>query len=250
MIAIIKNDILKLKRTSALYITLFCGFILPLIGALIVIKYVDNFVTEPWVDFTWRAWQPSGLLITLFIVIIISLVVNVEHSSNTWKLIYTQPKGRLQQNISKYIISNLLILSMLVVYTIGILIYGVIIGLLKPSLELINTMPSFSILIIMVIKMYLACLGIISMQFWLSMRLKNIFIPLAIGVVFFAVSNMLGGWEYNYLITYVSPRLVVFETFTKNEIVYGLSKSLYVNLIIFVVISVLSQIDLKKRDII
>ncbi len=97
-----------------------------------------------------------------------------------------------------------------------------------------------------ILKSFISILGIIAIHFWLSFRLKNLFLNIGIGLagVVIAVSMYIGHWESISYMPYAYPVLMC--NFTPDA--HSFLSDFHINsLICFFVISLLSYIDFSKR---
>jgi hypothetical protein len=96
------------------------------------------------------------------------------------------------------------------------------------------------------LKSFISVLGLIAIHFWLSFRLKNVFLNIGIGLagVVIALSMYLGHWGSIIYLPYASTVLMC--NFTPDAHKY-LSDFHIVSLICFLVIFVLSYLDFSKR---
>jgi len=92
----LKNELLKLKNTFAFWITIISALFIPTIYFIYyTVKYKNLIPTEgvnPWNKFmTDQIMTSASLLLPLFIVLLTSLIVQVEHKSSGFKHIFSLP---------------------------------------------------------------------------------------------------------------------------------------------------------------
>jgi hypothetical protein len=127
---------------------------------------------------------------------------------------------------------------------------GFFVGFIKPQLQLTTHSPDFLSLMSKCFHAYIASLGIFAIHFWLSIRFKNMIIPIAIAVVcciiwIFLYQGRIEGivyfpYAFNYSTVsppdWVKPRMV--GIFPEHEII---------SLAYFICLTALSYRDFVKN---
>ncbi|TAL41215.1 MAG: hypothetical protein EPN92_13295 [Chitinophagaceae bacterium] len=97
------------------------------------------------------------------------------------------------------------------------------------------------------LKSLVALLGIISIQYWLSLRIKNFIVPIAIGLALLITTLIILSWEHIYKVPFAYPLL------TFNSLSGGVQKGSFfqnheLNSIgYFIFFSTLAFLDMKYR---
>jgi hypothetical protein len=188
----------------------------------------------------------------MLIVLLVSLLLNIEHKSNTWKYIFVLPISKAKIFFSKYLV----MISLIIVFYFLMLFFfitgGVILSLWKSEFNFLLFKPSYfyhsvqSGIPSYIIKSFISLLGIIAIHFWLSFRLKNLILDIGIGLagLVLAVSMYIGNWESIIYLPYSYPVLMC--NFTPDAH-HFLSDFQINSLICFFVVSVMSYFDFTKK---
>lgn len=181
--------------------------------------------------------DPGNFLFPFFVMMVALLVNNIEYSANAWKLTYAQPLTRFALYLSKMKVFIIMIFVSLMLFATFTGLVGLSMRLVQPGL---GFEQDFSITYIYAImaKVFLATLGMASIQFFISQHWKNLILPLGIGiggVISFMILSQ--GWEYapyhpyGYTILSVSGiRSPSFELWADMSAVY---KSVIVAAVVF-----------------
>lgn len=178
----LRTEITKGKRTFALWLT----FLFPLFTLMLITLALVNFkVTDanPWVRFIYNLNNITSFFLPFFLVLVIGYYSYIEHKSNTWKHLITQPipKGSI-------FLGKLCMILILVAFSycfILILSYlsSWLLHLIRPlKFHYTEGGVSFARLSKELLKTYLAGASIIAIQYWFSLRFRNLIIPFVLGV--------------------------------------------------------------------
>lgn len=178
----LQTEIIKGRKTFALW----QSFLFPLCTVLLISMALSGSKMEdpnPWVRFVHNFSNTIAFFLPFFLVIIIGYYSNIEHKSNTWKHLLTQPVPKLSLFLGK--LSMILILVMLSYCFIIILGYlaSWLLHLISPA-KFHFTLGgiSFTSLAGIMLRTYLSGFMIIAVQYWLSLRFKTLIMPFIIGV--------------------------------------------------------------------
>lgn len=244
-----QNEFFKLKRTFAFWLTFLSAFFVPAIFFLIYLFRSDKLIpadgVNPWDSFLGnqiRAVIP--FLMPLFVILITSLIIQVEHKSNGLKHLFTLPIPKWSVYFGKLTIVILAILFAFILF-FGIMIAtGYIVGLIHPELKLAEISPKYMESIQVLFRTFISILGIIGLQFWLSFRIKNFIIPLGIGIILMIAGMILANGEealyypYSYNILSLNPEN---GQWLPEVCLYSLGY--------FVLFSVAGFLDVKRRNV-
>ncbi len=198
-----------------------------------------------WLQFSGAILSIMGsLLLPMFVVFIAYSVNSIEHKADTWKNLFSLPISRLSVYAAKYFYALFLIfmcLALFVLFTIG---FGNLLSLVKPELRFDNYHMEGT-LGKLYFKLFLSSLGILSIQFLLSLLWSDFLKPMGVGFLatIIGVITASKGWEYCYLYPYSHPMLalklmphnanrgeapqIIIDVFTK-DIFVGISISVLV----------------------
>ncbi|MHC1708167.1 MAG: ABC transporter permease [Bacteroidales bacterium] len=178
----LKTEIIKGKKTFALW----QAFLFPLFTALLVsvsLLGININDPRPWVRFIHNYTNTTAFFFPFFLVIIIGYYSNIENKSNTWKHLLTQPIPKLSIFLGK--LSMIVILVFLSYFFLVLLGYlsALFLQFAKPvKFQLGEDFFSFCSLSGLMLKVYLSGFIIIAIQYWLSLRFRNLIVPFIIGI--------------------------------------------------------------------
>src|ERR1700730_1202400 len=94
-----RAEMLKTKRTAAVWLSLLGAAFVPIVYCIAFIAKPDFFVpkTKPdaWGFLIGQNWKVAAIfLLPMYVILISSLLVQVEYRNNTWKQVYTSPRSQ------------------------------------------------------------------------------------------------------------------------------------------------------------
>ncbi|WP_303312652.1 ABC transporter permease [Hymenobacter sp. BT730] len=205
------SDLLKLRGTAALWLTLLSGAF-PVALSLLIYYFKGQYLLKPgqnpWQAYVLQSWQTaSGLLLPLFVVLLTSLLLNIENKASAWKHLYAQPVGRGALFASK--LGLLLGLNALaqVVYAGLLAASGLLLGLLRPELHFLDHALPLGPLLVLLGHTFVATLGLLAIQFIASLWWRSFVAPVALGLGATIAALTLMRWEYISWVPYAAPLL-------------------------------------------
>jgi len=229
------TEFIKSRKTFAWWLVILGSGFMPVFVSFVFLSKWERLVPQPghnpWDDFTEMSWKGMGFLYTpFFIVLLTCLFFNIEHKNNTWKHIFTLPITKSNIYLSKLVTLIIFIALFYILYIPIWIGCGFTVGLIKPQLELTTHLPNYTSLLNLCFHSFIASLGILAIHFWLSIRFKNMIIPIAIAVIcgIIWISLYQGRIEeityfpYSYHYSTVNPpewvKLKMFGIFPQHEI--------------------------------
>ena len=243
-----KTELWKCRKTAAYWITIIGSAFIPLFLTIAYIAAPADFVGDlgktPWENHVKMTWQSAAALYFPFYVIIVtSLVVQIEYRNNTWKQVYASPRSYADIFFSKFCIIHLLILSSFLLFNIFVLSGGIIANTFRSRYTFFDTPVPWEKILRFTAKQYIAVLAMTSIQYWLSLRLRNYIAPLGIGLALIIIGIVFLGWSKIIYYPYAYSAVTFFKTKQSN----GLANHEVYSLIWFVVILALAFRDTAKR---
>jgi len=197
------------------------------------------------------------LLLPMLIVFIAYSVNNIEHKADTWKTLFSLPISKLSVYTAKYVYALFLIflcLALFVIFTIG---FGNLLGMLKPELKF-RDYHMESTLAQIYLKLFLSSLGILSIQFLLSLLMRDFIKPMGIGFVGTITGVILAttGWQYAYWFPYAHPMLTLTAASpprgkgpVQPMVVDFFTHEIYVSLVIAAVVFIAGYFIVLKKSV-
>jgi hypothetical protein len=164
-------------------------------------------------DLNWSAYLAihyqgiSTMMLPLFVIILCSLVHDLEHRNGHWELLQTSPVAPGALYLSKWIFMLQLFVVAHIVFVLGLLGTGFALGWLIDDFIALRQKPDWSELLQLIGLTIASVLGILSVHHWLSLAFSRFIVPLTIGILGFVVTLLLqnGGWDYLWLLPYAPP---------------------------------------------
>jgi hypothetical protein len=255
----LRSEYYKSRKTLGFW----CAVVLPLlIVGLVLIGFYNNAAKLSmmpgqalWAQFSVAIFGVMGILLLPIYVVFVTYSVNsMEHKSDTWKTLFSLPIPKWSIYTSKYVYALFLValcLTLFALFTIGA---GHLLSILKPQLKFsdYNFAPQLAQLYT---KLLLASMGILSIQFLLSLLWRDFLKPMGIGFVCTIAGVILASnkWEYVYLFPYSHPMLALTMAPSKKNGVAPafeyFSKDIVAGLIIAAVVFIAGFFIIQKRSI-
>jgi len=208
-----------------------------------------------WFQYSSAALGVMGMLILPFYVMFMAFSVNnIEHKNDTWKTLFSQPLNKFSIYAAKYLYAAMLLLICILLFVLLTYSTGYLLQVLVPKYTFNDYNPAI-ILIRFYTKLFLASLGILSVQFILSLIWSDFLKPMGIGFVGTVMGIITAnvGWKYAYLIPYSDPalalRIVKTGKNTRPEDLPIFTQEVWVSLIYAAVLFVAGYFILSKRNI-
>ena len=211
----LRSEFYKSRKTLGFW----CSILLPFLICLLVFVGLLTHTTKAAAlpgQFLWMMYANiilgimGSLLLPIYIIFIAYSVNAIEHKADTWKTLFTLPISKWAVYSAKYFFSLFLVFLCLLLFYLFTIGSGNLLSLLKPQLKF-NEFHMESYLGQIYLKLFLASLGILSIQFLLSLVWSDFLKPMGIGFIGTIAGIILAsvGWEYNYWVPYSHPLLAI-----------------------------------------
>jgi hypothetical protein len=181
----LRSELLKTRRTASFYLTLIGAAIGPVIYLLNVLldeNEANSLVKDPLNALFKVLSEMNGVaLFPLFIILICTLLPQIEYRNNTWKQIFTSPQTKGNVFLAKFMNLHLLMLVFLVATHLFMFLSIAGVNLIKPSLNLFKQPLNGTAVLVNAANAYMLSLALCTIQFWLGLRFKNFIVPIGIG---------------------------------------------------------------------
>lgn len=192
---VFKTEWLKQKRTGLIWLCLGAAAFVPLIGTISYFyrgaAEMENLGWQPFIQSNFRGF--ASFFFPLFLAIMMVRIVYLEHRSDTWKLMETQPVPKATLFIAKYEVALLIsLLSLLGVLLLSLLGGGIIYASVKKS-GFKNSGIDWSLTATILFRFWIASFGILAIQYFLALLLKSFSWPMTIGLIMVIASGIFTG---------------------------------------------------------
>ncbi len=212
----IRAEFLKTRRSAAWWLTIIGAAFIPAINVIKCAARPDFFLpalkNDPWGTYLDYNWQiAASVLLLMYIMLVTSLIVQIEYRNNAWKQVYSSPRNYADIFFSKFVVIHFQIIACFILFNLLILISAYTINWLQPAFLFFSRDIPWEKMLALTWKMYLSALAVMAIQYWLSLRFRNFVIPLGIGLGVFIVGFMIRQWEQVIYFPYMYPLLAYFK---------------------------------------
>lgn len=206
------SEWLKRKRTASNWLIYIGALMAPLVYLIVRIVKAksDTFVMgnaspKMWLETYNFFWQlMSSFLLPMIVIMVTSLIAQIEFKNNTWKQVVTTPQPLFVVFFTKLGIVMTLLLQYFILLNIGIYL-AVILPSVFTSLPFPVADYPFEYVLKNNFKFFIDILPIIAIQFLISMQFRNFLGPVGIGLGIYIASSIAIFWKYGYIVPYTYP---------------------------------------------
>lgn len=253
LIHTVRSELVKTRHSFTWWLTLLGAGIVPFVFFIASIIYWEKMIpaagTNPWDRLFANEWQSvSFLLLPMYIILAVSLSVQLEYNANAWKQLLAQPVPHWSIYFSKLILMLIMIVGCYVLFSFFTLASGVIASIIHPELGYLKARPDYRQLLRTCYHSFLSVLGIVGVQYLLSLRWRNFVIPVGIGLGGVIASMILvAKWKYTYLVPYASPSLTLMNLY-KQASEEVLSKNELLSILYFVALIPIGYFYFRRKE--
>lgn len=255
--ACLKAEILKGRRSFATWLSLIGTVANVLLFSLFYLfGPADGTLISPinpWRDFILVFFNGIAfMMLPLYVIILCSLVNFQEHRSETWTNLFTLPLSRwkLYWNKQLYILLHFIAAHLL--FILGMVLSGLIIGLIKPGTGLLTAAPPLGLIASLGGQTIASVLGLLAFHHWLSWRFRHFIVPLTIGILGFVLSALLSPqWMGSPFFWYSIPLfyMPVATDMLEVPIYAGIGLHLWMSLFFFILFTAIGYWNVARRAV-
>lgn len=210
------SELLKCRKTQAYWLTITGSAFIPLVTLIIYLSkpeiFTKNLHDNPWMGHLNETWKPaSAFLLPLYVILVTSLVVQIEFRNNTWKQVYASPRSYADIYFSKLLVIHILIASCFILFNMFLLLSGYIANIFYSDYTFFSTPVPWDRLLKSTSRLYVSVLAMTSIQFWISLRLRNYIAPMGIGIGLLICGFMIFQWDKIIYYPYMYPAVTFFK---------------------------------------
>jgi hypothetical protein len=258
-----RSEFYKTRKTMAFWSAILLPLLLCLLLFVGFFSKSNDLAQHPgmmlWLEFAGAILAVMGTTLLPMLIVFIAYSVNsIEHKADTWKTLFSLPISKLSVFAAKYSYAFFLLflcLSLFVLFSIG---FGNLLGMLKPTLKF-SDYNAAGILAQVYFKLFLSSLGILSIQFLLSLLFRDFLKPMGIGFICVIAGDILAGngWKYAYMFPYCHPILALQalkQDMHKTDIMPAitvdmLTKDTWVSLAVAVIVFIGGYLIVLKKSV-
>lgn len=215
MLVSLSQELLKSKRTASMYFCFIAAAIIPLLLVFDTAtpQAIKALSVDPWnLHFKAGIEFMSNLILPMFIILICTLLPQIEYRNNTWKQLFTSPQPLANIFFSKFLMVHFLVLVFFFAYNLFMALSALAVNAMIPEINFFEHNFDWNRLIVSNVQTYVAVLAIISVQFWVGLRFKNFVTPIAIGFGLWMLAAVLVleiKWEHVGKYPFAYPILMI-----------------------------------------
>lgn len=256
LFVVYRTELIKTKNSFAFPLVILGALFIPafFVGTIFYhwhdyVHYLTIENPNPWNEYSRKLFNGVHFtFLPLLMVLIIALVFNIEHKSNTWKHIFVLPVSKAKIFIAKYLVLLTLTLLLYCLLSGFYLFGGYLLGWWKPEFGFLNHSPSYAYegaqtnIVTYISRSFITVLAVLAIHFWLSFRLKNLFSTIGIGLggVVLTIGMYISHWHSLIYMPYGFPILMCNFIPQTNHFLTDFQAN---SLIYFVLISIASYFD-------
>jgi hypothetical protein len=182
-----KSELLKTKRSPAWILTLVMSIAGPTF-MLFIFNYdqpdqIARVNKDPWNFFFYQGWGfISVVFLPMFIIMLSTLLPQIEYRNHTWKQVLTTPQSFLQLYAAKFLVFQLFIFVFLVLHLLFVGMSASLQQLINPKFIFAGHGIDFAKTFTAIGQTYIALLAVSVIQFWLGLRFKSFLLAIGVGV--------------------------------------------------------------------
>lgn len=214
-------EFIKTKRSFALWLTILAALFIPAINVVILLERPDmllaKFEQTPWLTFFRFNWKNvAAVILPMYIILITNLIVQIEFRNNTWKQVYASPRSFADIFFSKLVVIQVLVPFYMLCFDGFVVLAGLLVHSVNPAYRLTASNIDWDSLLLISGRVYLGCLAVSVIQYWLSLRFRNFVIPLGLGLGLWITGIVLMDWDKIIYYPYVYSTFMFFIDFDKE----------------------------------
>jgi lantibiotic transport system permease protein len=207
-------EILKTRRSASFWLSIIGAALIPSIFFLAYFLKPGGAIKQlqaaPWETHFLYGWQAlSSFLFPMYVILICTLIPQIEFKNNTWKQVFASPQSYGNIFFSKFITIHFMILFFYLLFNFFMISAGVVVNLLNPDFSFLEKSIDWQNLVKLNVKTYISILGISAIQYALALRFKNFISPMGVGLALLvgALIAIGFGWEHMYKVPFAHPSL-------------------------------------------
>lgn len=190
----LRSELLKTRRTSAFYLAFISGtfgMLICLLDFLVDGVPVDDKSRVFDVMMTDKFQVSAFLMFPLFIILVCTLLPQIEYRNNAWKQVLASPQSKGMVYAAKYLVAQLLLLVFLFSDLLLMALGALILHVMEPALGVLNQPVDLAEMFRLRAIVYIALLPMCALQFCLGLRMKNFIAPIGIGIALWIIGSIL-----------------------------------------------------------
>ncbi|NEU09351.1 ABC transporter permease subunit [Flavihumibacter sp. R14] len=192
----LRSELLKIKGSSTWILTIIAAAIVPTLMIMIFDsdsrEDLKSVSADPWNYYFGQARALlSMVFLPMFIVMISTMLPQIEYRNNTWKQVLTSPQPMWNIWLSRFMVVQLLIIVFLIAHSLLMGVSGVVLNTIHPAFKFYDHGVDWQKYLSGMFNTYISVAAISAIQFWAGIRIKNFILPIAIGFTLWLIAGFL-----------------------------------------------------------
>jgi hypothetical protein len=207
-LASLQSERLKLKRSLLGWLVLAGGLFVPVIMLGVRLHQRQQLAAQYRAGTFWekhwtQSWESISILILpLMIILIATLIVQVEYRNNTWKQLHASPQALVTIFLAKLSMVLSALLLFFVVLNAGLYLAGSLpVHFVEGVSPAASPIP-YRLLLARNARFFVDCLPVVALQYLLALRCKNFLVPVGVGTAGWISSLVLINTPYCVVVPY------------------------------------------------
>lgn len=215
----LRSELLKTRRSASFYLTLIgaaVGPVMFLLNVLLDEGESDSLKKDPLnALFKILSDMNGAALFPLFVILICTLLPQIEYRNNTWKQVFASPQTKVNVFLAKFMNVHLLMLVFLIATHLFMFLTVVVLNFIKPGLKLFEHSLNGSTVLVNAANAYILVLAVCAIQFWMGLRFRNFIVPIGIGFALWLTGTIMAVQYKSNLVFYFPYSFHAFPVSTK-----------------------------------
>ncbi|ANE49999.1 ABC transporter permease [Flavisolibacter tropicus] len=247
----LRSELLKTTRTASLYLTLIGAAVGPVIFLLNVLvdeNEIDASEKDPLNALFRILFEMNGAaLFPLFVILICTLLPQIEYRNNTWKQVFASPQTKVNVFLAKFMNVHLLMLVFLIATHLFMFLTIVGVNFIKPTLNLFKHPLNGNTVWVNAANAYILLLAVCAIQFWMGLRFRNFIVPIGIGFALWLTGTIMAVQYKSNLVYYFPYSFHAFPVSTKLK--SSLTQIAWTSLVYALLFLIVGFLDFKRRTV-
>lgn len=247
----LRSELLKTIRTASFYLTLIgaaAGPVVYLLNVLVDEDEIDASKKDPLNALFKMLSEMNGTaLFPLFVILICTLLPQIEYRNNTWKQVFASPQTKANVYLAKFMNVHLLMLVFLIATHLFMFLTIVGINFIKPTLNLFKHPLNGNVVLVNAANAYILLLAVCAIQFWMGLRFRNFIVPIGIGLALWLSGTIMAVQYKSNLVYYFPYSFHAFPVSTKLK--SSLTQIAWTSLVYALLFLIVGFLDFKRRTV-
>ncbi|MEN9638816.1 MAG: hypothetical protein RLZZ262_684 [Bacteroidota bacterium] len=245
----------KIRNTIAIRLCILGACFIPVIMVVAQLYAPDQLSYSANPEVFWerhyiRTWEfMSVLLLPFGIILITSMLTQLEFRNTTWKQTLLTPQSLSTIFFAKLAVIMTLLFLFYIAFHAAIIVSGIVPGLLHSSIEVPKHMPPMGKMLADAGAIWLTSLPLVGFHYLLNLRFSNFIIPISIGLVCIVASIFALQWKHGYCVpfSYTTFHFLTMSGQEKFKFPYSIYQLSWVWFAVFVAIAYFSFLYRKYK---